>query len=155
MTVNERRLSGNTDAAAWADEFCREPATRILIGDDEASRDLMRSWFANAIETGRDAGITSEQARQIPDRLGDERLEGLEIQSAPWHWRWDRAHNPRRCALCWLERLAVKLGLAHVEPDTAIAVAVRRCRSCGCTDDRACPGGCYLVADDLCSACAG
>lgn len=31
--------------------------------------------------------------------------------------------------------------------------AVRTCRRCGCTDDRACAGGCHWVADDLCSAC--
>jgi hypothetical protein len=34
---------------------------------------------------------------------------------------------------------------------------VRTCRICGCTDLRACPGGCAWVADpqggDLCSAC--
>ena len=30
---------------------------------------------------------------------------------------------------------------------------VRRCRVCGCTDDRACPGGCSWVCDDLCSGC--
>lgn len=30
-----------------------------------------------------------------------------------------------------------------------------RCRVCGCTDDRACAGGCYWVNSehDLCSAC--
>ena len=30
-----------------------------------------------------------------------------------------------------------------------------RCRICGCTDDHACPGGCYWVNDEhnLCSAC--
>lgn len=27
------------------------------------------------------------------------------------------------------------------------------CRVCGCTDDRACPGGCYWVEPDLCSRC--
>jgi hypothetical protein len=27
------------------------------------------------------------------------------------------------------------------------------CRGCGCTDDRACPGGCFWVAGDLCSSC--
>lgn len=31
---------------------------------------------------------------------------------------------------------------------------IRRCRQCGCTDDRACEGGCYWVEEDLCSACA-
>lgn len=31
---------------------------------------------------------------------------------------------------------------------------VKTCRVCGCTDDNACPGGCYWVEDDLCSRCA-
>ena len=29
-----------------------------------------------------------------------------------------------------------------------------RCRVCGCTDDRACEGGCYWVGACLCSTCA-
>lgn len=29
----------------------------------------------------------------------------------------------------------------------------RACRVCGCTDDRACAGGCAWIAEDLCSAC--
>jgi hypothetical protein len=32
--------------------------------------------------------------------------------------------------------------------------AVRSCRGCGCTEARACSGGCHWVAEDLCSACA-
>ena len=28
-----------------------------------------------------------------------------------------------------------------------------RCRVCGCSDFRACPGGCWWVEPDLCSAC--
>jgi hypothetical protein len=31
---------------------------------------------------------------------------------------------------------------------------VRSCRVCSCTDEQACPGGCSLVGQDLCSACA-
>jgi hypothetical protein len=31
----------------------------------------------------------------------------------------------------------------------------RKCSVCGCTWDHACPGGCYWVAEDLCSKCAG
>jgi hypothetical protein len=27
------------------------------------------------------------------------------------------------------------------------------CRVCGCTDDNACPGGCFWVEPDLCSSC--
>jgi hypothetical protein len=30
---------------------------------------------------------------------------------------------------------------------------VRTCRECGCTDDRACVGGCSWIEADLCSAC--
>lgn len=30
----------------------------------------------------------------------------------------------------------------------------RHCRDCGCTDIQACPGGCYWVSDNQCSACA-
>lgn len=29
-----------------------------------------------------------------------------------------------------------------------------KCRICGCTDDNACPDGCYWIEEDLCSACA-
>lgn len=29
----------------------------------------------------------------------------------------------------------------------------RACRVCGCTENHACPGGCYWVDIDLCSAC--
>lgn len=32
-------------------------------------------------------------------------------------------------------------------------LAERACRVCNCTDDDACPGGCYWVEDDLCSRC--
>lgn len=28
------------------------------------------------------------------------------------------------------------------------------CRVCGCTDERACHGGCFWVEQDLCSSCA-
>jgi hypothetical protein len=31
---------------------------------------------------------------------------------------------------------------------------VQSCRVCGCTEDRACEGGCYWIEPDLCSACA-
>ncbi len=31
----------------------------------------------------------------------------------------------------------------------------RKCRVCGCTDDKACePYGCWWVEDDLCSSCS-
>ena len=30
---------------------------------------------------------------------------------------------------------------------------VRTCKGCGCTDDYGCDGGCWWVAEDLCSEC--
>jgi hypothetical protein len=29
------------------------------------------------------------------------------------------------------------------------------CRYCGCTDNQACPGGCYWIRPNICSACSG
>ena len=29
-----------------------------------------------------------------------------------------------------------------------------KCKICGCTDYNACEGGCYWVAEELCSKCA-
>lgn len=34
-----------------------------------------------------------------------------------------------------------------------LVTLIRRCRVCGCDDEHACPGGCWWVEDDLCSAC--
>lgn len=35
---------------------------------------------------------------------------------------------------------------------TALMEPVRTCRHCGCTDEHACPGGCYWIAPDVCSS---
>ena len=47
---------------------------------------------------------------------------------------------------------------APAEPGTVVEDDVARCQRCGCTEDRACEGGCYWVPSpqpiDLCSACA-
>lgn len=32
---------------------------------------------------------------------------------------------------------------------------IRSCRLCGCTDERACPGGCAWAFDDVCTSCIG
>jgi hypothetical protein len=44
--------------------------------------------------------------------------------------------------------------LGVVADDLANAIEAQRCRICGCTDNHACPEGCYWVEEDLCSACA-
>lgn len=50
----------------------------------------------------------------------------------------------------------IHIGDGVYEEDLTLA---RACRECGCTDERACPGGCWWVPDDqhggyLCSSCA-
>jgi hypothetical protein len=42
-----------------------------------------------------------------------------------------------------------------VRPDGKfVFTAHGECRVCGCTDDRACPGGCVWAEPNLCSRCA-
>lgn len=38
--------------------------------------------------------------------------------------------------------------------ESAPVTAEPRCRACGCTESRACAGGCYWVVPGLCSRCA-
>lgn len=55
-----------------------------------------------------------------------------------------------------LERADVSVIPWHTSPlqgVDAIPVPEQRCLVCGCTDDLACPGGCWWVALDLCSSC--
>ena len=40
------------------------------------------------------------------------------------------------------------------DDDPDVVLEERVCRVCGCTQFNACPGGCYWVEHDLCSACA-
>jgi hypothetical protein len=47
------QVLSTTDASVWATEFCR-----LFPGADWG---LMVGWFANAIETGRDAGRAEEE----------------------------------------------------------------------------------------------
>lgn len=62
----------------------------------------------------------------------------------------DTKNCPDNCGLpesnesewnCWQKKI-----LDEVESEQV-------CRVCGCTQDNACPGGCYWVEEDLCSKC--
>ena len=98
--------------------------------------------------------------------------------SDPMVWGWIRIDvagtddGPRwwcspACATAAMTAAGAELAaadqLAAIAPETtAVATVVEddvaRCQRCGCTEDRACDGGCYWVPNpqliDLCSACA-
>jgi hypothetical protein len=67
--LSEVKLHDTTDAMVWAQEFCRiNPGVEL---------DTMLGWFANAIETGRNAGY------RRAERTGDlcaEALAGAEVK---------------------------------------------------------------------------
>ena len=67
-------------------------------------------------------------------------LEALELALA----YEKRSFQPRKGIIQGIERRMRK-----IQKETP-----KKCRVCGCTDDKACPGGCYWVEDDLCSQCA-
>ena len=63
------KLHSTTDAWVWAQEFC---ARFNLFTEDGVVQDphgLMVGWFANAIETGRAAGILAPTEEKMPDHL--------------------------------------------------------------------------------------
>jgi len=41
-----------------------------------------------------------------------------------------------------------------IRPDGKIVMTDAECRVCGCTNERACPGGCVWAEPNLCSRCA-
>lgn len=69
-------------------------------------------------------------------------------------------------AVAYFEKMALQRRLATTEEDRRgvrpweqlMEFAIRpgvigECRSCGCTDERACPEGCFWIQSDLCSSC--
>jgi hypothetical protein len=53
------------------------------------------------------------------------------------------------------ERLELAAAEARtIRPDGKIVMTDAVCRVCGCSDERACPGGCVWAEPNLCSRCA-
>lgn len=49
----------------------------------------------------------------------------------------------------------MNLAMEHIDIALEHLGAARKCRTCGCTEHNACPGGCSWVEEDLCSSCVG
>lgn len=64
-------------------------------------------------------------------------------------------HVPeRRVAAGNVDLVLDELGWRAVPPEVIEQLTeVEVCRRCGCTELRACPGGCWWVARGLCSRC--
>ena len=54
MARSVSTLNDTTDAMVWAEEFCRIFNGKFV--NQDVGQDVMVTWFANAIETGRNAG---------------------------------------------------------------------------------------------------
>lgn len=90
---------------------------------------------------------------------------GAPLSSAPFHVRaaialgmWfglnevaPRGHKAPKSLVQLTEQL---IDEATKTPLEVVKVTNLACRCCGCTDDRACQGGCYWVTTGLCSRCA-
>jgi len=81
-------LHATTDAHVWASEF------NLLFPDSDI--DTMLGWFANAIETGRSAGLRSiieDGQTRIKERL--DRITDVGIyptnDRTPWQEGWNAA----------------------------------------------------------------
>lgn len=57
-------------------------------------------------------------------------------------------------ARAWAEAVVFNEPGRAVRPEFLKHWDSRRCRACGCTQNRACPEGCSWTEPDLCSACA-
>jgi hypothetical protein len=112
-------------------------------------------------------GLTTEQARTFVER----RLSAMRAGGATTQMRRDLlaaaetaiAVGELALASCVLSLVAAR----DVEAEVVLAVYLRdllvdmgqagvyeqRCRECGCTERRACVGGCEWVEHDICSAC--
>ncbi len=62
MATTDSELLATTDAMVWAQAFVERFAGRN-VGADDLDTDLFLTWFAVAIETGRDAGRVVGQER--------------------------------------------------------------------------------------------
>lgn len=104
--------------------------------------------------------MTSRQIRAAMKR------KGVDFSSVQWEW----TPTPGETVPCYVVHLTAEAAdhFGEMEfnqfddtqqaldwiDDLAPFEALAHCRLCGCTDMQACPGGCYWIEPDLCSACA-
>lgn len=139
----------------------------IMTGFDAAK--LLRE---HAAERGKDTGASST----IPAAVGESTCAGQACTvsgcgsldgyldttvRARAEWTQIRTGSSSEEASRWYHSApcAASALTGTASPAPALAVPVRQCAACGCTQDNACPGGCHWQPtarmEDLCSACVG
>lgn len=93
--------------------------------------------------------ITAEEALQLANimqKIEDKRFEqGKKIRQSYYVVNHDEPYAQDVFEV-------IKEGEIHKE-NAVFDEELRFCKVCGCSQDHACPGGCYWVTDDLCSNC--
>jgi hypothetical protein len=76
-----RSLIGCTDAQVWAKTFVEIVQENPTIPTDEGT---MIGWFANAIMSGYDEGMSKERRRDISDKLRELAFQSAGAASVPF-----------------------------------------------------------------------
>jgi hypothetical protein len=105
-----------------------------VADESMAVRVLARSPIAGVLQVI--AGL--ESTNQMDD--AEEAMPASYIATEDYVTR-DHRHAFRRVRVRLMGETAIMVG------------ALRTCATCGCTDDRACAGGCAWVTPDCCSKC--
>lgn len=84
-----------TDAQRWAEEWCKKAVALEMDGRDLIDEDWMTSWFANAIEAGRNAGMSEIIGSAPPIARQAEQND-----EAPTHLFVGYDANPNICRFC-------------------------------------------------------
>lgn len=177
LDVEADVLEGPWDAIAGLDDQAAlEEAAEALASlvrqpdwghdDGTAAREAMDAWLADIApaptpERQAKKAATSDRQMHLEDPVVIGEL-AYKVSSISYPGRRppkvslrgvdgaaDREVQQR--ALSWSGKAKAWIPASAV---TASAPAVPTCRVCGCTDDRACEGGCSWVDSDLCSTCA-
>lgn len=123
--------------------------TNILAPPENWNPQEHGDCVALAVRVAQDAGLISIASawRPTPEELVLLNAGGVVVLNV-----LGRSHPAVSLAVEQGEYYSSGASAEAVDVDTDIPV--RTCRECKCTDTAACPGGCYWVEPDLCSACA-
>jgi hypothetical protein len=133
-----------------AQESSAESSAMILLVNTTGQQEMLRQYLQKAFSR------TADPIKQCLDRLIEAAMNGGELDLATSLWtlvRFRQAELSGDAAGLLVSRLVQLTGFDRELLAETRAVP-RSCSACGCTDERACPGGCRWVGVDLCSRCA-